>query len=130
VTEDEARLSRRALLGAAVIVAAGCTARHRSAGADPDAPALAAARAGELVLLSNAAVGTTAYAAHLAHLQALGARPPSPGATPPVAPPGYADAAASVPVLQAAAERTSDGALAAKLASIAASHAVLVSTQR
>ena len=87
---------------------------------------MAAARAGELALVSSYAEGTPDHAAHVAHLEALGGAVPSPGATPtPSSPPGYTEVASSVPVLQAAATRARAGATAATLASIAASHAVL-----
>jgi len=130
VTDLEARLTRRALLGAGVLVVAGCrTARHAAA-PDLDTTTLSAARAGEVALLSSYAEGTPDHAAHLAHLRALGgdvsSPGPSPGVTPtPSGPPGYTDVGSSVPVLQAAANRARAGASAAVLASIAASHTVL-----
>lgn len=111
-------------------MAAGCTSRHHAAPTDPDAATLAAARAGELLLLSSVAAGTPAYAAHLAHLQALGGRLPSPGSPAPDTTPGYADLTGSVRQLQAAAQRVRDGAAAARLASIAASHEVLAGGRR
>jgi len=109
----------------AVVAVAGCTSRHRAPPPDPDAAAVAAARAGELQLLSSVPAGTPAYDAHLAHLHALGGQLPSPGSPSPAATPSYADLTGSVSVLQAAADAAHDGATAARLASIAASHAVL-----
>src|SRR3954453_23831053 len=131
VTDLEPRLTRRALLGAGVLVLAGCKARAHSSSSDPDAAALAAARAGEVALLSSYAEGTPEHSAHLTHLRALGGAPPSPGSTPSTSPsPGYTDVRASVAVLQTAATRARAGATAATLASIAASHAVLSSPPR
>jgi hypothetical protein len=126
VTDHERRFTRRAVLGATVAAVAACTSRHRDTPADPDAEAVAAARAGELLLLAPLASGTPAHTAHVAHLRALGGTPPTPGTTPTAAPaPAYADQLASVPVLQSAARRAHSGRNAAVLASIAASHAVL-----
>jgi len=126
VTDLDSRLTRRALLGAGVLVLAGCRSSRHASPPDADATASSAARAGELALLSSYAEGTPDHAAHLAHLQALGGRLPSPGATPtPSGTPGYTDVGASVAVLQAAAVRARSGATAATFASIAASHAVL-----
>jgi hypothetical protein len=120
-------LTRRTVLGAAVVAAAGCTTRHgdRRAGADdPDSRALAAARAAELALLAGTAEGSPAYAAHLAHLHALGGDPAPTPAAGSTAPPAT-DLRSSVSRLQAAAQTARTGAAAALLASIAASHAVL-----
>jgi hypothetical protein len=126
VTDLELRLTRRALLGAAVLVLAGCRSHGHATPRDADADALASARAGETALLSSYAEGTPDHTAHLAHLQALGGTPPTPaarsGAT--VAP-AYTDLRGSVAVLQGAAVRARAGATAAAFASIAASHAVL-----
>lgn len=142
MTNLEPRLTRRALLGAGVLVLAGCRSHGHSASPDADAAALASARAGELALLSSYAEGTPDHAAHLTHLRALGGTPPSPagtqspgnsqspGNTPGPGPaPAYTDVRLSVPVLQAAAVRARGGATAATLASIAASHAVLTATR-
>ena len=114
----------------AVVAVAGCTTRHHTTPPDPDAAAVAAARAGELQLLSSVAAGTPAYDAHLAHLHALGGRLPSPGSPPPGATPAYADLAGSVPALQGAAVAAHNGEIAAQLASVAASHAVLAGQRR
>jgi hypothetical protein len=130
VTDLESRLTRRALLGVGVLVLAGCRSHARSSSSDPDAAALAAARAGELALLATYADGTPEHATHLTHLRALGGTPPSPGSTPtPERPPGYTDVASSVAVLQAAAVHAHDGGTAATFASIAASHTVLATPQ-
>ena len=84
-----------------------------------------------MALLASTAVGTAEHAAHLAHLQALGGQPPTPGATPKsTTAPAYVDAPASVEVLQAAAGNARDGGNAAVLASIAASHAVIAARLR
>ena len=108
-----------------MLLLAGCRSHRDVAASDPDAAAIAAARAGELALLASSAEGTPDHAAHLAHLRALGATPPSPGATPAPAAPPYTDVRSSVAVLQTAAARARAGAIAAVFASIAASHAVL-----
>ena len=114
-----------------MLVLAACKSRAHSSSSDPDAAALAAARAGEVALLSSYAEGTPEHSAHLTHLRALGGAPPSPGSTPSTSPsPGYTDVRASVAVLQTAATRARAGATAATLASIAASHAVLSSPPR
>jgi hypothetical protein len=125
VTDHDGRLSRRALLGAAVIVVAGCTTTRHPAAPDPDAATVAAARDSELQLLASYVTGTPEHTAHLAHLRALGGDLPSSPATPGTATQATADEAASVPVLQAAARGAHNGTTAAVLASIAASHAVL-----
>jgi len=126
VTDLESRLTRRALLGAGVLVVAGCKSARHAATPDADTAAVSAARAGELALLSSYAEGTPDHAAHLSHLGALGGTVPSPDATPtPSAAPAYTDVGSSVSVLQAAATRARAGTTAATFASIAASHAVL-----
>jgi hypothetical protein len=129
VTFLEPRLTRRALLGAGVLVIAGCKAHGHTSSRDPDDAALAAARAGELALLSSYAEGTPERAAHLTHLRALGGALPTPGSSAgATATAPYTDARSSIPALQAAAVRARSGATAATLASIAASHAVLLAT--
>jgi hypothetical protein len=126
-------ISRRALLAGAGIGLLGgagllgCTPVKQQQLPDPDAAALAAARGMELALLANYAVGDPSYRVHLAHLHALGGRPPSPAdSSGPVSPRVAAAAeATSVPALQAAAIAAVRGPNAALLASIAASHAAL-----
>src|SRR3954469_11626875 len=113
VTDLEPRLTRRALLGAGVLVLAGCKTRAHSSSSDPDAAALAAARAGEVALLSSYAEGTPEHSAHLTHLRALGGAAPSPGSTPnqtTSTAPAYTEVGASVAVLQTAATRARAGA--------------------
>lgn len=132
MTTPQPRLTRRALLGAGLVVLAGCTSHRTATATAPDAGLLAAARAGELALLASSAEGTPEHAAHLAHLQALGGQVLAPGATPASAPtsPSYVDVRASVAVLQSAADRARDGGNAALLASVAASHALLAARLR
>lgn len=126
MTAEEPRLTRRALLGAAALVLAGCKSRGHASSPDADAAAIASARAGELTLLSAYADGTPEHALHLTHLRALGGAAPTPGGSAsPTATPAYSDVRSSVAVLQAAAAQARSGATAAMLASIAASHAVL-----
>ena len=125
VTDHDGRLSRRALLGAAVVVVAGCTTTRHPAARDPDTATVAATRDGELQLLASYAAGTPEHTAHLAHLRALGGDLPSAPATPGTGTQRSANEAASVPVLQAAARSVRNGTTAAVLASIAASHAML-----
>lgn len=128
-TLPELRMSRRTLLTAtAGAVVAGCTSQspHRAAAADPDAAALAAARDGERQLLASYDASHPARAVHLAHLQALGADPAAaPSPAPATAASARAAERATVGELQAAAGAAHRGVLAATLASIAASHAVL-----
>lgn len=135
MTARDFRPTRRALLvdvglvGAAVSVA-GCTTSHsQRVSPGPDDTALLAAWHAESRLLASYAVTAPEHAAHLAHLRALEARlAVVPSGSPTPALPGAATAAdveATVAPLQEAARAARDGANAALLASIAASHAVL-----
>jgi hypothetical protein len=115
------------LVGGVALVC-GCTGRHAAPVADPDAPALEAARRGERSLLADYAEGSDAYTVHLAHLRALGGQAPTPAATGSPArgvPSGPAPERATVQPLLDAARNAQRGRTAAVLASIAASHAVL-----
>ena len=125
-----AKLSRRSLLiGALAVAATACTSHGQRASFDPDSAALSAARDTEHRLLASYDAAHPAYAAHLAHLRALGGPipSPSPANAPTPASPAAAAAAerASVAQLQGAADAAVHGSNAALLASIAASHAVL-----
>ena len=55
-----------------MLVLVGCRSHGHGTSQDADAGALAAARAGELALLSTYAEGTPDHAVHLTHLRALG----------------------------------------------------------
>jgi hypothetical protein len=128
VSALDVAVTRRRVLALAVTVATGCTTAHRRVTRGPDAAALAAARAAELQILQATDRAAPAYAVHLAHCRALGisaaASPTaSRGTTPPTGAAGASLARAGVPALQAAANAMRNGANAAVLASIAASHA-------
>ena len=132
VTDHATRISRRALLAAGVGaagLAAACTTRKPKPGQDPDAAAVESARATELTLLQSYGEGTQAHAAHLAHLHALGgtvatASPsPSPTTTTP-----RLEGTTVAPLLDMA-RRVQRGEIAALLASIAASHAVMAGSR-
>jgi hypothetical protein len=140
-------LTRRALLGAAVLgvgaATAGCRSHHavvRRPAVDPDSAALAAARAQEQALVAQldrliarapaalaASLGST-RSAHLAHLDALTSRR-SDVRTPARQTLGARFAVVdralrqSVPALARAADAAHGGHTAAVLASIAAAHA-------
>jgi hypothetical protein len=128
VTDHEALLSRRTLLGAGIgglVLASSCTTRHATPQPDPDARAIDAARRGERMLLESYAEGTDGHTTHLAHLRALGDDLPPP--TPDPVPRGVRPPPETVTVqpLLDAARTAIQGGTAALLASIAASHAVL-----
>jgi hypothetical protein len=116
-------LSRRALLGATALALTACNG-HRTPRASPDDARVGVTRELEQQLLAAYPPGSADYNTHLAHLHALGGVPSPPPAAP------DAGAAAelqrvSVGKLQAFAATAADGSVAALLASIAASHAVL-----
>lgn len=136
-------LTRRSLFGLAALGLAGCKAGSSPPAprVDPDAAALASARAAEADLLARydtqiaGATGDTAdllssrRAAHAAHLAALGGTPaPAPGIGTAAAQPFGTidrDLRKSSESLRAAALAAVDGKHAALLASVAASHEVM-----
>lgn len=122
--------SRRTLLGVSALALAGC--KHVSPPSaprtDPDATALAAARATEVALIAacEGAGLLEDVAAHRAHLSALGGRAvaPSPSASP-LPSEARTLVRSTADPLRNAADIAVDGIHAAILASIAASHAVM-----
>jgi hypothetical protein len=135
------QVTRRAVLAAAVLVAAGCRSkpRPRPSGADPDASVLAATIDGERELLAAYDAATAGGAAgldvaradHATHLAALlalsGAALPSTSPSP--ASTGGVDARqlaaterSSAAAMQTAAVSARRGQVATTLASVAASH--------
>ncbi|HVT65359.1 MAG TPA: hypothetical protein VHD81_09405 [Mycobacteriales bacterium] len=126
--KSAATITRRSVLGAGLLAIAAC--KHPSSPpvphVDPDAAALAEARAMEVQLLSET-TDPAERAAHLQHLAALGGTVPSPTATTtPVTEPVRVQLRGSADSLRTAAVAASNGMHAAVFASIAASHEVLL----
>jgi hypothetical protein len=124
--KSAATITRRSLLGLAALGLAGC--KHRSSAStprvDPDASALATARAVEIELLL-ATTDPGEHARHLGHLAALGGTAPTAVATPATTLPRPL-LRTSAKSLREAAVAAVDGTHAALFASIAASHEVML----